>query len=114
MARKSARRGQLAGGLREALGNLSRIDGLPAKLRCAVYTRKSSEEGLDMDFNSLEAQRESSEAYVASQKAEGWVLVPDRDDDGGFSGGSLERPALQRLLGDVKAGKVDVIVVYKD
>jgi site-specific DNA recombinase len=83
------------------------------KLRCAVYTRKSSEEGLDMDFNSLDAQRESCEAYVASQRAEGWMLVADRYDDGGFSGGTLERPALKRLLADVKAGKIDVIIVYK-
>jgi DNA invertase Pin-like site-specific DNA recombinase len=83
------------------------------KLRCAVYTRKSSEEGLDMDFNSLDAQRESCEAYVASQKAEGLALAADHYDDGGFSGGTLERPALKRLLADVKAGKVDVIVVYK-
>ena len=83
------------------------------KLRCAVYTRKSSEEGLDMEFNSLDAQRESCEAYVASQKAEGWLLVPDRYDDGGFSGGTLERPALQRLLADIEAGRVDVVVVYK-
>jgi site-specific DNA recombinase len=66
------------------------------KLRCAVYTRKSSEEGLDMDFNSLDAQRESCEAYVTSQKAEGWTLVSDDYDDGGFSGGTLERPALKR------------------
>jgi DNA invertase Pin-like site-specific DNA recombinase len=83
------------------------------KLRCAVYTRKSSEEGLDMEFNSLDAQRESCEAYVASQKPEGWVLVPDGYDDGGFSGGTLERPALRRLLADIEAGRVDVIVVYK-
>jgi site-specific DNA recombinase len=83
------------------------------KLRCAVYTRKSSEEGLDQEFNSLDAQRESCEAYVASQKAEGWVLVPDRYDDGGFSGGTLERPALQRLLRDIEGGRVDVVVVYK-
>jgi DNA invertase Pin-like site-specific DNA recombinase len=83
------------------------------KFRCAVYTRKSSEEGLDMEFNSLDAQRESCEAYVASQKPEGWVLVPDRYDDGGFSGGTLERPALQRLLADIEASRVDVIVVYK-
>jgi site-specific DNA recombinase len=83
------------------------------KLRCAVYTRKSSEEGLEMEFNSLEAQRESCEAYVASQRAEGWLLVPDRYDDGGFSGGTLERPALKRLLADIAAGKVDVVVVYK-
>jgi site-specific DNA recombinase len=83
------------------------------KLRCAVYTRKSSEEGLDMEFNSLDAQRESCEAYVASQKAEGWLLVPDHYDDGGFSGGTLERPALQRLLADIEANRVDVVVVYK-
>ena len=83
------------------------------KLRCAVYTRKSSEEGLDMEFNSLDAQREACEAYVASQKAEGWLLVPDRYDDGGFSGGTLERPALQRLLADIETNRVDVVVVYK-
>lgn len=83
------------------------------KLRCAVYTRKSSEEGLEMDFNSLDAQRESCEAYIASQRAEGWVLGADRYDDGGFSGGTLERPALKRLLADVAARKIDVIVVYK-
>jgi site-specific DNA recombinase len=83
------------------------------KLRCAIYTRKSSEEGLEMEFNSLEAQRESCEAYVASQRAEGWILVPDRYDDGGFSGGTLERPALKRLRCDIEAGKIDVVVVYK-
>jgi site-specific DNA recombinase len=83
------------------------------KLRCAVYTRKSSEEGLDMEFNSLDAQREACEAYVASQKAEGWLLVPDRYDDGGFSGGTLERPALQRLIADIETKRVDVVVVYK-
>ncbi|CAA7620973.1 Resolvase [Magnetospirillum sp. LM-5] len=83
------------------------------KLRCAVYTRKSTEEGLEMEFNSLDAQRESCEAYVASQKAEGWVLVPTHYDDGGFSGGTLERPGLRRLLADIDAGLVDVVVVYK-
>lgn len=83
------------------------------KLRCAIYTRKSTEEGLDMAFNSLYAQREACEAYVTSQKAEGWVLVPTAYDDGGFSGGTMDRPALARLLADVRAGKVDVIVVYK-
>jgi site-specific DNA recombinase len=83
------------------------------KLRCAVYTRKSSEEGLEMEFNSLDAQRESCEAYIASQRTEGWLLVADRYDDGGFSGGTLERPALKRLLADIEAGRVDVIVVYK-
>jgi DNA invertase Pin-like site-specific DNA recombinase len=83
------------------------------KVRCAVYTRKSSEEGLEQEFNSLDAQRESCEAYVASQKAEGWLLLGDRYDDGGFSGGTLERPALRRLLADIEAGRVDVVVVYK-
>ncbi len=83
------------------------------KLRCAVYTRKSSEEGLDMEFNSLDAQREACEAYVASQRAEGWVLLHDRYDDGGISGGTLERPALKRLLTDIQEGLVDVVVVYK-
>src|SRR5258708_15010688 len=83
------------------------------KLRCAVYTRKWTEEGLEMEFNSLDAQREASEAYIASQKAEGWVLVPDGYDDGGFSGGTLERPALKRLMADIDARRVDVIVVYK-
>jgi DNA invertase Pin-like site-specific DNA recombinase len=83
------------------------------KLRCAVYTRKSSEEGLEQEFNSLDAQREACESYVASQKPEGWLLVPDRYDDGGFSGGSLERPALKRLMADIEASRVDIVVVYK-
>jgi site-specific DNA recombinase len=83
------------------------------KLRCAVYTRKSSEEGLDMAFSSLVAQRESCEAYVASQRPEGWILLQDRYDDGGVSGGSLDRPALRRLLADIERGLVDVVVVYK-
>ena len=79
-------------------------------MRCAIYTRKSSEEGLEQEFNSLDAQRESCEAYVKSQRAEGWEPLPQRYDDGGFSGGTTERPALQRLLDDVKAGRVDVVV----
>jgi site-specific DNA recombinase len=83
------------------------------KLRCAIYTRKSTEEGLDMDFNSLDAQREACEAYVTSQRSEGWTMIPAAYDDGGVSGGTMERPALQRLLADVRAGKIDVIVVYK-
>jgi DNA invertase Pin-like site-specific DNA recombinase len=83
------------------------------RLRCAVYTRKSSEKGLDMEFNSLDAQRESGEAYVASQRAEGWVLMRERYDDGGFSGGTLDRPGLKNLIEDIEAGLVDVIVVYK-
>jgi site-specific DNA recombinase len=83
------------------------------KLRCAVYTRKSSEEGLEMEFNSLDAQREACESYIASQRGEGWVLVADRYDDGGVSGGTLDRPALRRLLADVQAGRIDIVVVYK-
>ena len=83
------------------------------KLRCAVYTRKSSEEGLEQEFNSLDAQREACEAYIASQKPEGWVLVSDRYDDGGISGATLERPALKRLIADIEARRIDVVVVYK-
>jgi DNA invertase Pin-like site-specific DNA recombinase len=83
------------------------------RVRCAIYTRKSTEEGLEQDFNSLDAQREACEAYIASQKAEGWIALPDRYDDGGFSGGTLERPALQRLLRDIEQRNVDVVVVYK-
>src|SRR3712207_2245715 len=82
-------------------------------LRCAVYTRKSSEEGLEQSFNSLHAQREACEAYIASQKHEGWTLVPTIYDDGGFSGGSMERPALKALMKDVELGLIDTIVVYK-
>ena len=86
---------------------------LVRKVRCAVYTRVSTDERLDMAFNSLDAQREAALAYIASQKHEGWLLVPERYDDGGFSGGNLERPGLQRLLRDVEFGRIDVIVVYK-
>src|SRR5438874_5945191 len=82
-------------------------------LRCAVYTRKSSEHGLEQDFNSLDAQREAAEAYIMSQAHEGWRLVKGRYDDGGLSGGTLERPALQSLLNDIRAHKVDIVVVYK-
>ena len=83
------------------------------KLRCAVYTRKSSEEGLEQEFNSLHAQREACESYIASQRSEGWVLVRDQFDDGGISGGTLERAGLKRLLEDIEDGLVDVVVVYK-
>jgi site-specific DNA recombinase len=82
-------------------------------IRCAIYTRKSTEEGLEQSFNSLDAQREACEAYVISQRHEGWTLTPERYDDGGFSGGTLDRPGLRQLLADVKTGKVDVIIVYK-
>ena len=77
----------------------------PARLRCAIYTRKSSEEGLEQDFNSLDAQREACEAFIASQKREGWSLIGEMYDDGGFSGATMERPAFQRLLSDVSAGQ---------
>jgi site-specific DNA recombinase len=82
-------------------------------VRCAIYTRKSSEEGLEQEFNSLDAQREAGEAYITSQRNEGWVCLPNRYDDGGFSGGSMERPSLERLLKDIEAGKIDCVVVYK-
>ena len=82
-------------------------------IRCAIYTRKSTEEGLEKEFNSLDAQRESGELFVRSQAGEGWTLVPDAYDDGGFTGGNMERPALRRLLLDIEAGKVDAVVVYK-
>ncbi len=86
---------------------------MSAKLRCAIYTRKSTEDGLDQEFNSLDAQREACEAYIKSQRHEGWVLVTDRFDDGGISGGTMERPGLIRLLKEIRDGKVDVIIVYK-
>ena len=85
----------------------------PPEVRCAVYTRKSTEEGLEQEFSTLDAQREAGEAYIASQRHEGWVCLPDRYDDGGYTGGNMERPALRRLLADIEAGKVDCIVVYK-
>src|SRR5262249_26775923 len=78
-----------------------------------IYTRKSSEEGREQEFNSLAAQREACEAYIRSQQHEGWVLTRARYDDGGFSGGNLERPALQHLLADLRAGRIDIVVVYK-
>lgn len=84
-----------------------------AKNRCAIYTRKSCEERLELDFNSLHTQRESAESFIAGKQQEGWECLPDRYDDGGFSGGSLDRPALNRLLEDIKSGKVDCVVVYK-
>jgi len=83
------------------------------QVRCAIYTRKSSEEGLSQEFNSLDAQREACEAYIRSQKSAGWIALPDMYDDGGISGGTMERPALQRLLADISCGRVDTVVVYK-
>src|SRR5438094_7383034 len=84
-----------------------------SRRRCAIYTRKSSEEGLEQEFNSLAAQREACEAYIRSQQHEGWLLARTRYDDGGFSGGNMERPALQGLLADIRAGRIDIVVVYK-
>src|SRR5438034_9148650 len=81
--------------------------------RCAIYTRKSTEEGLDQDFNSLDAQREAAEAYIKSQAHEGWVRLPERYDDGGFTGGNMDRPALACLLADIEAGRIDAVIVYK-
>ncbi len=82
-------------------------------VRCAIYTRKSTEEGLDQEFNSLDAQRESAEAYIASQRHEGWSCLPDYYDDGGFTGGNMQRPALERLCADIEASRIDCVVVYK-
>ena len=82
-------------------------------LRCAVYTRKSTEDGLEQDFNSLHAQREACEAYIRSQASEGWQLIRKHYDDGGISGATMERPALKLVLADIAEGKVDIVVVYK-
>jgi DNA invertase Pin-like site-specific DNA recombinase len=84
-----------------------------SRKRCAIYTRKSSEEGLEQEFNSLAAQCEACEAFIRSQRNEGWVLLRTHYDDGGFSGGNLERPALQHLIADIRAGRIDIVVVYK-
>jgi len=84
-----------------------------ARVRCAIYTRKSSEEGLEQEFNSLLAQREACESFITSQCHEGWVCLRTGYDDGGFSGATMGRPALQRLLADITAGRVDIVVVYK-
>jgi site-specific DNA recombinase len=91
---------------------MARKHDVPA-IRCAIYTRKSTEEGLEQEFNSLDAQREAAEAFVASQRGEGWESLPARYDDGGYTGGTMERPALKRLMADIEAGRVDCIVVYK-
>jgi len=84
-----------------------------ARLRCAIYSRKSTEDGLAQPFNTLEAQREAAEAYILSQRHAGWTVVAEHYDDGGYTGGNLERPALQKLLGDMEAGRIDCVVVYK-
>jgi len=82
-------------------------------VRCAIYTRKSTEEGLEQAFNSLDAQREAGEAFISSQQARGWIAMAERYDDGGFSGANIERPALQRFLEDLDQGRIDCVVVYK-
>lgn len=87
--------------------------GRGAEVRCAIYTRKSTEEGLEQEFNSLDAQRESAEAFIKSQAHEGWVCLKTTYDDGGFTGGNMDRPALQRLMADIESGKIDCVVVYK-
>src|SRR6266436_5523542 len=92
---------------------MSRKNHQPAAIRCAIYTRKSTEVGLEQDFNSLDAQREACLAYIQSQRHEGWKCLPTRYDDGGFTGGNMERPGLKRLLADVEAGKIDCLVTYK-
>src|SRR5579864_2906969 len=84
-----------------------------SELRCAIYTRKSTDEGLDQDFNSLDAQREAAEAFICSQRGEGLIALPERYDDGGFSGANLNRPGLERLLADIRSGAVECVVVYK-
>lgn len=88
-------------------------DAIKRRIRCAVYTRKSTEEGLDQDYNSIDAQRDAGHAYIASQRAEGWIAVVDDYDDPAFSGGNMERPALKRLMADIEAGLIDVVVIYK-
>jgi site-specific DNA recombinase len=100
--------------MERTMADSSKRPGSPAKkARCAIYTRKSSEEGLEQAFNSLDAQREACAAFILSQKHEGWTVLPTLYDDGGYSGGTMERPALKRLIADIEAGAIDVVVVYK-
>ena len=94
-----------------AAGN--KVRPMIAAVRCAIYTRKSTDEGLDSDFNTLDAQRESAEAYIVSQRHEGWIALPQKYDGGGFTGANMDRPALKRLLDDVRAGLVNCVVVYR-
>src|SRR5713101_6035055 len=98
---------------REPAEHRSEVNASPGPLRCAIYTRKSTEDGLNQPFNTLEAQREAAEAYILSQRHVGWTVVTEHYDDGGFTGGNLERPALQKLLRDMEAGRIDCVVVYK-
>src|SRR5262249_22585412 len=113
-SRSPAHAGPARGSLACAIGRSGRHD--PERLqrvRCAVYTRVSTDAGLEQDFNSLDAQHDAAEAYIRSQAHDGWTLIRTRYDDGGYSGGSTERPALQQLLADIRADKVDVVGVYK-
>ena len=98
---------------RDARRDVRQRDSARSTVRCAIYTRKSTEEGLSQEFNSLDAQRDAAVAYIASQKFAGWVALPERYDDGGFTGGNVDRPALKRLLADIEAGKVDCVITYK-
>jgi site-specific DNA recombinase len=110
---KRHRQDAVRGRAEDSHSGSSDLHGATRKLRCAVYTRKSSEDGLEMEFNSLDAQREACEAFIASQRGEGWVQVADHYDDGGVSGGTLDRPALKGLVADIEAGRIDIVVVYK-
>ena len=92
---------------------VSKLRPMLTAIRCAIYTRKSTDEGLDSDFNTLDAQRESAEAFIISQRHEGWSALPQKYDDGGFTGANMDRPAMQRLLDDVRNGLVNCVVVYK-
>jgi len=91
----------------------SKVISVPKPVRCAVYTRKSTDEGLNKEFNSLDAQREAAEAYILSQRHEGWTLLPTHYSDGGYTGANMERPGVRQLLTDIEAGKIDCVVVYK-
>ncbi|EXI92864.1 MAG: DNA-invertase hin [Candidatus Accumulibacter sp. BA-94] len=88
-------------------------EALKRRVRCAVYTRKSTDEGMEQEYNSIDAQRDAGHAYIASQRAEGWIPVADDYDDPAFSGGNMERPALRRMMADIEAGRIDVVVIYK-
>ncbi|PJK28011.1 recombinase family protein, partial [Minwuia thermotolerans] len=113
MAERGRRDGSVSITRRTNRGDPSRTVGGSRSVRCAIYTRKSSEEGLEQAFNSLDAQREACAAYIRSQQHEGWMELPSHYDDGGFSGGSMDRPALVALLDDIRAGRIDTVVVYK-
>uniref|UniRef100_UPI0013DDB92D recombinase family protein n=1 Tax=Minwuia thermotolerans TaxID=2056226 RepID=UPI0013DDB92D len=113
MAERGRRDGSVSIARRTNGGDPSRAFGGSRSVRCAIYTRKSTEEGLEQAFNSLDAQREACAAYIRSQQHEGWKELAERFDDGGFSGGSMDRPALAALLDDIRAGRIDTVVVYK-